>query len=282
MTLLPPQPRSLMKTPASLLLASLLLAPCSNAALTSGLVAYWNFEGNALNASTGIDSGGTAFNGSLMGNAATTGTAKAGTGSLLLDGSGDYLDVTSIVDVNQPWTVSAWFNSDVAPTGRAMVFENSGSFAMSYGIREGTAGNTNFQLYADTATGSDLFQDLQVADANVINTWHNILVAFTPSTATTTGSVIGYLDGTQSYSLTVPIGMTLVAGNGFHIGTYRSNNDRWFDGSIDEVGMWNRTLSPTEVTSVYQTGLASQPIPEPSVAVLGSLGLALLFRRRHS
>jgi hypothetical protein len=221
--------------------------------VTDNLVAYWTFEGNAAN--TAPATGGTAFDGALMGNAATNGTAKVGTGALLLDGAGDYLDVTSTVDVNQAWTVSAWFRSDVAPTGRGMIFENSGSFAMSYGIREGTpAANTNFQAFSDAASGGDPSADLQVPDANTTNTWHHILLAFTPATPTTAGTIIGYLDGTQTYTLNVPAGITLTPANGFHIGTYRSANDRWFDGSIDEVAMWNRTLAPAEASEVYSRG----------------------------
>ncbi len=261
----------------------LLLAPCTQAALTTGLVAYWNFEGNSLNAGTGADSGGSAYDGILMGDAATTGTPRAGSGALLMDGSGDYMDVTSVVDVNQPWTVSAWFLPETAPTGRGMIFENSGSFAMSYGIREGTpAANTNFQVYGDTAGGSDPFADLQVADASTIATWHHIVLSFTPATASVAGSVTGYLDGVASYSLVIPAGMTLVAGNGFHVGTYRAANDRWFDGSIDEVAMWNRTLDGTEAAGVHLAGLNNQSIPEPSVALLGGLGLLGLLRRRVS
>ncbi|QJE95258.1 LamG domain-containing protein [Luteolibacter luteus] len=268
-----------MKKSSSILLASLLAMPLSQGAIVTGLVGYWGFEDSTTNGG----SGGSAFDGVLMGNAATTGTVRAGSGALLLDGSGDYLDITSTVDVNQPWTVSAWFNSDVAPTGRGMVFESSGSFAMSFGIREGTpATNTNFQAFADAATGGDPSGDFQIGDAATIGAWHHILLAFTPSTSTTSGSITGYLDGTQSYNLTVPTGVSLVAANGFHIGTYRSANDRWFDGSIDEVGMWNRTLSPAEAASVYRAGQAGLAIPEPSVAMLGSLGLILLFRRRAS
>lgn len=267
-----------MKKNHLILLASFATLATSQGALTTGLVGFWDFEGNTANGG----SGGSAFNGTLMGNASTGGAPKVGTGALLMDGNGDYLDITSTVDVNQAWTVSAWFQSDVAPTGRGMVFESSGGYAMSFGIREGSAGNTNFQAYADISTGSDPFTDYQVLDAETEDTWHHILLAFTPSTSSTAGSVTGYLDGTQRYSLTIPVNVGLVAANGFHIGTFRSASDRWFDGSIDEVAMWNRTLDSTEASEVFAVGQAGLSIPEPSVAMLGSVGLLLLLRRRAS
>ncbi|QJE95257.1 LamG domain-containing protein [Luteolibacter luteus] len=231
-------------------LAGSLSAP---AAVTDNLVAYWTFEGSATNSTPA--SGGSAYDGVLSGNAVVTGTPKVGTGALLLDGTGDYLDVASTVDVNQPWSVSAWFRSVVAPTGRGMIFESSGSYAISYGIREGTpATHTNFQAYTDLATGTDPFVDSQVPDASTAETWHHILLTFTPATPIDAGTVIGYLDGTAIYTLNVPAGTTLTPANGFHIGTYRSANDRWFTGSIDEVAMWNRTLSIAEASEVFSRG----------------------------
>ena len=271
-----PNPSIIMKKNQLVVLAALVTLAKAQAALTTGLVGFWDFEGNTANGGNG----GAAFNGTLMGNASTNGNARAGSGALSLDGTGDYLDITSTVDVSQGWSISAWFFADVAPAGRAMVFESSGSYAMSFGIREGTTGNTNFQAYADAATGTDPFIDYQVSDTATAGSWHHILLAFTPSTPTTAGSVTGYLDGTQRYSLAIPANIGLAPANGFHLGTYRSADGRWFDGSIDEVAMWNRTLDSTEANEVFTTGQAGLSVPEPSVAMLGGLGFLMLLRRR--
>ncbi len=270
-----------MKKYQSLLLASFLAAPCSDGAITAGLAAYWDFEGDTNNGG----SGGAAYNGALVGNATTGGTAKVGSGALLLDGDGDYMDVTSNVNTTQAWSVSAWFRSDVDPAGtaRSMVFESSGSFAMSFNLREGTpTTNTNFQIFTDYVTGTDPQSNLQVADTSTANTWHNIVVTFTPATASTTGSLLGYLDGVSTHSLTIPINTVLTTANGFHVGTFRDANGRWFDGSIDEVAIWDRTLDSDEATGVFNAGNAGLSVPEPSAAMLGAVGLLLLFRRRNA
>lgn len=255
-----------MKPPILVFAATLLLAIAgqAKAALVTNLVAYWNFEGNAANHSAG--SGGAAFNGTLMGGATTTGTPKVGTGALLLDGIDNYTDVTTNVNVNQPWTVSAWFLPTVAPTGtvRGFVFESVGStttsgYAMSYGIREGTATtDTNFQIFTDNTPAADVSANFQVADSATLNTWHHIITVFTPATASATGSIIGYLDGVQRYNLVIPVNNTLIGDTGFHIGTYRGADGRWFTGSIDEVAIWNRGLSATEALEVYNKGLLGE------------------------
>lgn len=274
-----------MKNRLLLIPALCFMALPARAAVTSNLVAYWNFDGTAANSA--VASGGAAYNGTLMGNAAVTGAPKAGSGSLLLDGNGDYLDVTSSVDVNQAWSVSAWFLPSAAPTGtvRGFVFEtSSASYAMSFGIREGSpTTSTSFQLYTDTVTAADPNAAVQVDDASAIGSWHHILATYTPGAAGSAGTVSGYLDGTLQYTLTVPAGDSLSAATGFHIGTYRAADGRWFTGSIDEVAIWNTVLSAGDALEVYNLGNNGQAIPEPASMGLGLMGLgALLGRRRRA
>jgi hypothetical protein len=255
-----------MKTCTSLVLLCFSGLLPSHAALTDNLVAYWDFEGNLNN--NAAASGGTAYNGTTpattAGNTATiTGTPRSGTGALNVDGAGDYMYSSSIVDVNQPWSVSAWYRADLAPsTARFMVFESrpatipsSVGYAMSFGLREGTPGtNTNHQTFADVTPTADVSADRQIADTSTALIWHHVILVFTPATVSVPGTLVTYIDGALTSSLTIPAGSTLVPATGFNIGTYRSANDRWFDGSIDEVAMWNRALSAGEVTTAYQLG----------------------------
>ena len=236
--------------------------------LLDHLVAYWNYEGNGNNNTAAT--GGAAFNGTLQANASTTGTSKVGTGALLLDGDADYMDVTTMagVDPNQPWSVSTWFRPAVAYAGtaRGFVYESTdaaaAAYTMSFGLREGTpATSTSFQLYSDfAAPGGDVNQAYQVDDAAAINTWHHIVSVFTPPTADTAGSVTGYLDGQQRYTLVIPIGSVMAPLAGFHVGTFRSANGRWFQGSIDETAIWNRGLNAAEIGDVYQRGVEGTSI----------------------
>jgi len=275
----------------SLFLATFLL-PVSfvQAAVTANLVAYWDFEGSANNHAAG--SGGAAFNGILTGGATTTGTAKAGSGALGLDGVNDFMNVTTNVTANAAWSVSAWFRSDIVPTGtgRHFVYESSGGgngYTMSFGLRDGTTGvpagsaaQTSFQVfsyYNATAVNAQTLVD----DAAVANTWYHTLSVFTPATPTTTGSIVSYLGGSQVSSITLPVGAVMEPVTGFRVGTYRSANGRWFDGSIDEVAIWNRSLTPAEAAEVFTLGNNGQAIPEPSAIVLAGIGLLGLMTRRR-
>lgn len=80
--------------------------------------------------------------------------------------------------------------------------------------------------------------------------WHHL--AFTSST--TTGRVI-YLDGVniKSSAITVtPVGTSST----LHIGS-QDNSSSWFNGQLDEVVIYHKALSSTEVSDMYWKGIYS-------------------------
>lgn len=248
------------------LLTALLAAgtPPLNATLTDNLVAYWNFEGNANNHAAA--SGGTAYDGTLVDNASATGTPRVGTGALNLDGTGDYMDVTSIVNVNEAWTVQAWFRTADSPpqtsgnTSRYFVFETPINGTMSFALRGyetatlPSAANTRYQVYTYFNATNPKVAEYDYADTYTALTWHHVVLAFTPPTGTGAGALVWYLDGKQRSSYTIPAAATMGATDGFHLGTYRSADARWFKGAIDEVAIWNRTLTQTDVVDLFARG----------------------------
>ena len=40
------------------------------------------------------------------------------------------------------------------------------------------------------------------------------------------------------------------------------NNERYFDGSIDEVSLWNRALSTKEIQALYNSGYGNRVLPK--------------------
>lgn len=233
----------------------------SQAALTDNLVAYWNFEGSSNNDAAAT--GGSTYNGTLSGNATTTTTTtKVGSGALKLDGAGDYMTVTAVPNLNNSWSISAWFNSSVLPAGtgdanRYFVYESyqsaSAGYGMSFGLRDGTTGNTNFQTFTDLVT-LDQSRDIQVPDGIVANTWYHIVEAYDAPTKT----LRIYLNGIPQTPISLGTD-TFVSATSLRIGCARATT-RFFNGSIDEVSIWDRSISATEVAAAYQLGSNGQAV----------------------
>jgi hypothetical protein len=77
----------------------------------------------------------------------------------------------------------------------------------------------------------------------------------------------------------------------WYIGTDRLISGRWFDGLMDDVGIWTRALSQGEIRNMYLAGLLgidlahAGVVPEPATlliwSLLAGLGIGLLRNRRR-
>lgn len=83
-------------------------------------------------------------------------------------------------------------------------------------------------------------------------TWHNIVL-----TIPTSGILKVYLDSSNVYSNSS--GNSSGGSNNFNLGGSQAGDANYGSASIiDEVGLWNKVLSQTEVTELYNSGLAKQ------------------------
>lgn len=186
-----------------------------------------------------------------------TEAVRAGTAALACDGTGDFADLTAApVTTDADFSLSVWFKPQTAGAGltgasRAFVFESEPAYALSYGLRAGAAGTTNFQLFADLATLPDVNLNFEVPNAEV-DQWHHLVLTY----AVATGVLEGWLNGTIRYQTTLAGPLSPIAG--FHTGTFRSANGRWFKGFIDEQVFWQRVLTAEEATALHAGGMASK------------------------
>lgn len=221
-------------------------ATISKPANNLGLVGYWSFnEGTSTQATdfSGRGNTGTLTNMSAPASATSGwGSGKLGTG-LNFDGTDDYVSTTDIDFTTGGWTLSAWIKT--TNTNGQRIFSkgiNDGSaqlwfLTFSGGIEMGWFVNSPFEDVTASAS-------VNVADGN----WHHMVAVVGAST------IQLYVDG-------VAVG-TPVA----HDGTPVTNDSNWligslggtaefFNGKIDEVRMYNRALTATEVLRQYNTGV---------------------------
>ena len=243
---------------AGLLLLSVSIA---KADINQGLVAWYQLNGNASDAS------GYGNNGTVYG--ATSAANRFGNpgNAMGFDGYNDYVQVANNASLNitNAITVSAWINRDVTGVRHDVVCKTttSGSYD-GYHLIVGAQNEVQFALDID-----GVWNGCEGGAIDAGN-WHQL-------TGTFDGTQIAlYIDGilwaTERDPGTIGVNnQNLYIGRavpGFETGYF-------FDGSIDDVRIYNRALSSGEVQQLYN-------IPEPATIALFCLGIAALRNRRKN
>lgn len=216
-----------------------------------GLLAHYKFDPQ-----TGAtDSSGNGLDGVFQGDASvdtTSGTNQVGDGKLTLDGTGDYVDLTSSIsrfDDLSEGTISAWVNT--TDTGFNTILDTN----------DGTTSNfaslwiDNGQLiWSVNVGGSSLVRTTSTATINDGN-WHHIAVT-TDGSGTSiymdgvklTGAAITYSSSTDTTAFFDDVtGATTVS-----LGAYNSGGvGGEFDGLIDDVRIYNYAVTESDMSDLY-------------------------------
>lgn len=232
--------------------------------ITTGLVGYWNFDEGS--GTTAADSSGNNNTGTLV-NGPTWVAGKIGSGALSFDGASGYLNVANSTGLTlDEFTVSAWVKtSNLATayiiskdTSTCISYRNFWKFGLGYNtylrsaVTMGNGSVANFQWTTDNSANN-------VGDGQ----WHLVTAVFTPGV-----SVKMYKDGnlidTDTTTITGPFG---VSTNPVKIGL--CGNSGYFNGSLDDIRVYNRALTDQEITDLYHyAGSAfSSDITPPAVSI---------------
>jgi hypothetical protein len=206
----------------------------------AGIISWWPGEGNALDIVGHYD-------GTLLAGA-TFGTGLVGQ-AFSLDGIDDDIVVNNTAALNPTSiTVEAWVNPN-SVTGLADVVTKWGFDATidSYFLGLVNSGGVVRVIGAigDGATGDNGFSGGTVT----LNTWSHI--AMTYDAATGVNRV--YLNGISVNQRVRANGVYATTSRVF-IGREDSNNNRFFNGLIDEPTIYNRALSDAEILAIYNAG----------------------------
>ncbi len=269
-------------------LSSLLAAGVSHgAAVHTGLLSYWDFEGN-YDDSAGSISGNT----SSVADNGTAGSAVALAGAGPLGTYGDFgrsalgtdnlvtVPVSADIDAaGESLSISAWFRVDSFDQNwQALVAHGEGS-----AWRIARRGDGNGLGYAG-GTG-----DIPGADMAAVNDglWHHV-VAITEAGVSTRLWIDGNLIATSGGAPTLTNNSStqmFIGGNPQgDSGAGDANQYRPWNGGIDDLALWDRALSEAEIGQIYNAGLAGTSlgaIPEPGAVSLVALSGLLMLRRRR-
>jgi len=198
---------------------------------TTDLQAHYEFEGNTN------DSSGNARNGAAMGNPDYV-AGKVGQ-AINLSGLNDYVEITGYKGIlgSSAVTVTAWVKTVSTDTG-AIVGWGPDVEGQRFGFRL-DVGRLRLEHQ-----GGNVQADTLVNDGG----WHHVAVTVQENATISYPEVILYLDGMDDTRPTTdPDAFNLTAGEDVSIGRRPANNDRFFLGQIDEVRIYNGTLTQEEI-----------------------------------
>ena len=221
---------------------------------TNGLVGYWPFTGNA-NDMSGNSNNGTVYNATLC-------PDRFGNANCAYDfnGTNAYIGMPSSASFNLLTTggfsSSCWAYFD-GTAGYVYSFGTTGyAGGIGYQVIFGTESKVHFSNW--NAGSSAIYLHSGVV---TIATWHHIVVTMDYLTNQTKLYIDGTLDPQSSNPIAiVPIGAILNIGR-------NTNESSYLNGNIDDFRFYNRALSQTEITALYnslsftkQTSISLTPV----------------------
>jgi len=252
----------------SFLMWAALVLGLAGTTANADLVGHYEFETNA------DDSAGT-NHGTMMGDAKIINDAERGN-VLALDGSGDYVDFSSYFVTTTEFTIAAWANqyglggghmsSNVILSQRDNTKGHNTSCILL--ISELSPGDPGAAAYIRTTNGPYPWQDL-MSDRIGYGQWHHYAMTVNSS------DFIFYIDGNEVARTTnQQLGDYTTSIDNISIGRnrYESSDAGVFNGTIDDVRIYDRALSESEIRAI---------VPEPTTILLFAVGGLILGKKRQ-
>lgn len=234
------------------LTTQLIMAQVPSYVPTNGLVGYWPFEGNAIDASTNANNGtvnGAALTADRFGNANSAYTFNGLDNYINVLNSNSLSPVTSI-------SISAWVKIR-STQNFDRIINKSHNVAQNYATYQlitGNSGNNKSGLPGATlrfGTGNsqstnDYMWSGEQYGYNYVDIWQFIVITWN-------GSLMKFYQNGIPISTRTKTGL-LNYTNGdlqFGKGTGGTGLPQFYKGEIDDIGIWNRALSQEEILNLY-------------------------------
>ncbi len=258
----------------TVLFVSVVLSTAVQASLNDGLVAYYPLNGNA------DDSSGNNLHGIAYGVMPTQDRFGLSNSAFAFDGQDDYIIAENrdgLFNLTSYWTLSAWVKP-LVPSSQwhenpIVIKRTYGTTNDSYALAWGCA-MEDIQLTNVFQTGLERASDDKDfplrSNSHEPCQWYHVVGTYNNNSIKI--YVNGQLEGSEKIGSVIPyVGSTPLTIGYF---PYTESGSFSFNGLIDEVRIYNRALSDSEVTQLYN-------VPEPATLLLLGLGGLLLRRKKQ-
>ena len=212
--------------------------------LTQGLVGYWPFCGNAN------DDSGKGNNGTVNGATLTTDRFGNANSAYHFDGNQENIKIQNSIlpSTATSFTISMWikYNGGTGSPRDVICDRSTSNYSYKYRLIEGQVNNN--QIYGWYSCSTETCSSVNAN--NLSSNWENIIGVVDVTDQKNmrlyrNGILIG--TSTNGYQYPTELNSTYIGANVGPNGAL----DPSFLGEIDDIGIWNRALSPTEVSQLY-------------------------------
>lgn len=215
--------------------------------LNTGLVSYWKLDESSGNA---VDSVG--INTLTNNNGVTYSAGKINNGANFASASSQFLSITdasqSGLDITGDMSFACWLKC--SNTNQFVSKSLSTGNQNSWQAR--VTPTSSFEVFT-SADGSTVKTATFSTAVFTINTWHHVVITYTASAHSIEMFVDGSSIGTVNNSANVASSL-FDSSSDFRLGLGNPGGGEYLNGSMDEVGIWNKVLTSTEVTTLYNSG----------------------------
>lgn len=226
---------------------------------TNGLVGWWPFNGNAN------DESGNGNNATVNGATLTSDRYGNANASYSFNGSSNYLEGSASTFPTGNRSIAIWFYTTNINVGSAGM--------QTFGYGGGVCEESWLMQMDNTTPAASFFTDntfevsigcntwitalpfgVNGTPSNPNNNWHHWVITNGPS------GVEYYIDGNYAGGATAVVGGTQVTGKKYFIGScpdltgvqaYQDAYLSHWNGKLDDVGIWNRVLTPQEISDLF-------------------------------
>ena len=232
---------------------------------TNGLVGWWPFNGNAN------DESGHGNNGTV--NGATPALDRFGNANSAYDfnGTSNFIEINSNPSIEPNLiTVSVWYNTPINDLQQMMIGKSNYVTAASemYSFHLALAA---IKRLGTCVSGIDWYTD-SLQSTLVLNEWQHAVFTWDGNLLKT------YLNGNLINQITAPSGtIDNCPGGSLRFGVWWLQNQRWFHGKLDDIGIWNRALSACEINQLFKASTNSSNCFDRLPSGLPSNGLVAWY-----
>jgi hypothetical protein len=232
---------------------------------TNGLVGWWPFNGNAN------DESGNNNNGTVNGATLTADRFGNANKAYSFDGVNDYISIPNSNTLASPTssiTLTAWFNinnwdySFSASTGYASILcKSTSASSTQYRISIGKTLTNNFVTII--FNGNEYVWNLPLTTFQT-GIYYHVALGFSSSSVNL--YINSILKNPFNSQNTFPYNSTM----NLEIGRDQPGATDYFNGKLDDIGIWNRALTQQEITDLYNGNICYQHITVTDTLIINT------------